>query len=283
MAIKRKKGGGGGGANWMDTYGDMVTLLLCFFVLLYSMCTISQEKWKAIVASFNPNAIRLQTEVPTGTETGPSADEMNGSLLLTEEELVAKQQEEIDDAIEALFQALKEYAEQSDEGKSIEVTKGDGYVFISFNDAVFFDGDSYHLRKDGEQVLASVSEILGKAVGQIDEVVVMGHTAQGNPNRPNNISVDRFLSSNRATVVTVYLQEHSGLSGARLVSQGNGQWRNVAPNDTSEERAKNRRVEIMITGRDLYSEFGDSLKQYESIRTGEAHLMTEREDVTSSD
>ncbi len=281
MAIKRKKSGGGG-ANWMDTYGDMVTLLLCFFVLLYSMCTISQEKWKAIVASFNPNAIKLQTEI-TGTEDGPSADEMDGSLLLTEEELMAKQQQEIDDAIEALFQALKSYAEQSDEGKSIEVTKGDGYVFISFNDAVFFDGDSYYLRKDGEQVLASVSEILGKAVDQIDEVVVMGHTAQGNPNRPNNISVDRFLSSNRATVVTVYLQEHSGLSGARLVSQGNGQWRNVAANDTSEERAKNRRVEIMITGRDLYSEFGDSLKQYESIRTGEAHLMTEREDVTSSD
>ena len=44
MAIK-KKSGGGGGANWMDTYGDMVTLLLCFFVLLYSMSTISEDKW----------------------------------------------------------------------------------------------------------------------------------------------------------------------------------------------------------------------------------------------
>ena len=49
MAIKKKSGGGGGGANWMDTYGDMVTLLLCFFVLLYSMSTISEEKFKAIV------------------------------------------------------------------------------------------------------------------------------------------------------------------------------------------------------------------------------------------
>ena len=41
----------------MDTYGDMVTLLLCFFVLLYSMSTISEEKYKAIVLSFNPNAV----------------------------------------------------------------------------------------------------------------------------------------------------------------------------------------------------------------------------------
>ena len=56
MALKKKSGGGGGGANWMDTYGDMVTLLLCFFVLLYSMSTIDSAKWEALVMSFNPTA-----------------------------------------------------------------------------------------------------------------------------------------------------------------------------------------------------------------------------------
>lgn len=49
--MKRKKGGGGG-ANWMDTYGDMVTLLLCFFIMLYSMSTINEEKWQQFVQSF---------------------------------------------------------------------------------------------------------------------------------------------------------------------------------------------------------------------------------------
>ena len=44
MASIKKKSGGGGGANWMDTYGDMVTLLLCFFVLLYSISSIDQTK-----------------------------------------------------------------------------------------------------------------------------------------------------------------------------------------------------------------------------------------------
>ena len=50
----KKKKSGGGGANWMDTYGDMVTLLLCFFVMLYSMSTLDKEKWIALVQSFNP-------------------------------------------------------------------------------------------------------------------------------------------------------------------------------------------------------------------------------------
>ena len=50
----------------MDTYGDMVTLLLCFFVLLYSMSTISEENWKALVMSFNPLATETLTATPGG-------------------------------------------------------------------------------------------------------------------------------------------------------------------------------------------------------------------------
>ena len=55
MAGKKKKRSEGG-ANWMDTYGDMVTLLLCFFVLLYSMSSIDSDKWELLVKSFNPDA-----------------------------------------------------------------------------------------------------------------------------------------------------------------------------------------------------------------------------------
>ena len=57
MASIKKKSGGGGGANWMDTYGDMVTLLLCFFVLLYSISTVDQNKWILLVQSFNKDAL----------------------------------------------------------------------------------------------------------------------------------------------------------------------------------------------------------------------------------
>ena len=58
--MKKKKSSGGGGANWMDTYGDMVTLLLCFFVLLYSMSTISEDKWKALVLMVRRRTLRTR-------------------------------------------------------------------------------------------------------------------------------------------------------------------------------------------------------------------------------
>ena len=103
--MKKKSKGGGGGANWMDTYGDMVTLLLCFFVLLYSMSTISEEKYKAIVLSFNPNAVETPTATPGGD--GPSADPEQGEGMLEMD------QAQVDAQIDDLYEKLKEYVSET--------------------------------------------------------------------------------------------------------------------------------------------------------------------------
>ncbi len=260
--MKMKKKSGGGGANWMDTYGDMVTLLLCFFVLLYSISTMDENKWKALVQSFNPDA------VPSGVVneggSGPSADADKGAGVDP-----ATTQQEIDQAMEELYEQLKAYADQSQQGAQIEVTKGDGYVFVSFNEAVFFYGDSYALRPDGVKVLTTVSDILSKASKYIDVVQVLGHTAQALPDKPNNPTNDRFLASNRATVATVFLQEHSSIDGARIVSVGYGQHRPIDSNATEETRSHNRRVELSITGYNVMDQIGDSIAQYNTMRVGE--------------
>ena len=88
MALK-KKSGGEGGANWMDTYGDMVTLLLCFFVLLYSMSTIDQDKWMIIVQSFNREAEVSTDEDPRGPQ-GKGEDQLGDSMPSTTEVESAK-------------------------------------------------------------------------------------------------------------------------------------------------------------------------------------------------
>lgn len=269
----KKRNKGSGGASWMDTYGDMVTLLLCFFVLLYSMSTISEDKWKALVQSFNPNAVPTMMD-PQGND-GPSADEQMveaGENLQLDKEKLEKEQEKIDASIEKLFRELKEYVTEAGLAESISVTKGDGYVFISFNDAVFFDGDSYELRRDGKDILDDVGTIIGRAGSAIDELRVLGHTAQAYVDRANNVTVDRFLASNRSTVVLVYLQQMGILDPARMISMGFGQWRPVAANDSAENRAKNRRVELIVTGKNVMDSMGDQIEQYYTQRGTESPL-----------
>lgn len=248
----KKKKRRAGGANWMDTYGDMVTLLLCFFVLLYSMSTLDQQKWLEIVKSFNPDAIQEVTQ--TEGNNGPIADPSTGL-----------DQEEVDASIDKLFQELKKYVSEDGAQDNISVTKGDGYVFLSLSNTVFFDGDSYVLREGGKHVLDDLGTILEHVNNSIDEVRILGHTAQATANELNNPTVDRFLASNRATVVLVYLQEMNILDPARLVSVGYGQWRPVSNNDNSADRAKNRRVEMIITGKNLENSFGDSISQYYTV------------------
>ena len=253
--MKMKKKGGGGGANWMDTYGDMVTLLLCFFVLLYSMSTISEEKWKMLVVSFNPDAAMTVTE--NSGNDGPNADpnEQDGAGM-------GLSQMDIDEDMAKLYDLLVTYVAAQQAEESISVSQGDGKVFITFNQAVFFDGEDWSLREESKPVLEMVGSMLSEVADSIDEIRIMGHTAQGNPNRPNNVSVDRLLSAQRAANALAYLQQHTTVDPARMISEGYGQWRPVASNDTAEGRAQNRRVEMIISGRNLEEELEGSIQNY---------------------
>ena len=257
----RKKRSGGGGANWMDTYGDMVTLLLCFFVMLYSMSTLDEEKWLALVESFNPNATEQQV---SGTGEMTNIGDMTEQLT----------QQQVDSDIEKLYEAMQGYIQQENLTSQVSVTKGSGYVFISFDNTVFFDGNRYTLRDDGKAVLDEVAQCISEVSSSIDEIRVLGHTAQEDSSTPNDPTADRFLASNRAAVVTVYLQEKNIVDPARLVSVGYGEWRPVAGNDTAEGRAQNRRVELLVTGLNVEKGIGDDIAQYYTMRSGEGEIAS---------
>ncbi len=231
---KRKSGGGGGGANWMDTYGDLVTLLLCFFVLLYSISTLDQAKWIQVVKSFNPDAkdvsqiaedpnIDANDEVPGGVEA---------------------------DAFDDLFESLKQAVEEANLTSEVELFKGNGYTFITFRDNVFFDGDSSVIKEEGSDILAQFASILSEVSESVKEIQVLGHTTQADPNVPNNPENDRVLSAERAARVAAFIQQRTQVSPDKIVPLGYGQWRPIAPFDTAENRAKNRRVELLITKSD---------------------------------
>lgn len=214
------------GGSWMDTYGDMVTLLLCFFVMLYAISAVDQTKWANLVKSLNPDEVKvLETASP-----------ISESIQITE----------VPDDFEQLYENLKKEVEEKKLGESIEVKKGAGFTFITFKSAVIFDANSYVLKDDAKKVLDDFCVILSSFSGDIQQIQILGHTAEATVGE-NNISTDRFLSSNRAASVLVYIQEKNILDPSKLVSMGYGQYRPIADNTTSEGRATNRRVELLIT------------------------------------
>jgi len=256
MASIKKKSSGGGGANWMDTYGDMVTLLLCFFVLLYSISSLDQEKWMLVVRSFNKDAlIQKNPEQPDGPEGSQDTSGGSGFPALSE----------VEEDLSELYEFLAQYVADNNESGEITVSRGDGYVFVSFAEAVFFDGDSSVLRPDGKTLLDGIIPALEQCGRSVDELRVLGHTAQLYQNRDNDPVIDWTLSSSRAAAVVAYIQnqsDHEKLEPGRMISEGHGQWRNIASNDTAEGKAKNRRVEMIITGKDLDNALSDSYQQY---------------------
>ena len=203
----------------MDTYGDMVTLLLCFFVLLYSISSVDQSKWIKLVESFNPDAKEV-SQIVTDT-VADGNDEVPGNAEATEEAV-----------FDELYERLKLAVEDAGIETEVELTKGDGYTFVRFRDTMFFDGDSAVIRPEGKVILDRFAEAIAPASDVIQEIQVLGHTTQALPNQQNDVVSDRVLSSERAANVTGYLQQKNLVSPDKLVSVGYGQFRPVAPFDT---------------------------------------------------
>ncbi len=246
--MKKRNKSSSSGANWMDTYGDLVTLLLCFFVLLYSISTVDQSKWIQIVKSFNPNAVDVSQiaidDVEDGEDEVPNHVE-DGSM----------EEDEFDSLYEALRKALQEAGLEGE----VELYKGDGYTFVTFRDNVFFAGDSSVIRDEGKGILDQFATIVSGVADSIKEIQILGHTTQADPNIPNEPESDRVLSAERAARVTAYIQQRTTVPADRLVAVSYGQFRPIAPFDTEENRAKNRRVEMLITKSDTVEH---SLEEY---------------------
>ncbi len=234
--MKKRKGSSEGGANWMDTYGDLVTLLLCFFVLLYSISSIDQGKYANLVKSLNPEVEVVApgfADIPSDANKDPTSGEQEAN-------------QEVEDAkFEEMYERLTELEEVL--GEEVQVAKGDGYQFITFKNSVFFDGDRYVLKDEGKVLLDQFAEAIAPSADVIQELRVFGHTSQAEPDIPNEVLTDRTLAAMRTAVVVTYIQEKNLIDPGKLVQEAYGQFRPIDTFDTPEGRANNRRVEILIT------------------------------------
>ena len=230
--MARKGKGDGGGESWLNTYADMVTLLLTFFIVMLSMSTIEVEKFEAVIRSFNP-----------GTEKGV-AQPGEATILV----------EEPDEGLsmDTLYQLINEYIDEYDMQDALSVEKKDDIVFIRFSSHMLFQPDSYTMLPQSRPMVQFVGDVLKLYEERIRTINICGHTAR--TGRINSDVSDWRLSGERSATIAMFLED-VGINKERMITFGYGDNYPIADNDTEEGRRQNRRVELVVVGVDSLENF----------------------------
>lgn len=224
-------------ATWKDTYGDMITLLLCFFVLLFSFAEIDAQKFDAVMQSFQGSL-----GVMSGGKTINEFPFINmGSLP---EELTTTEFEELE-TMKMLKETVEEYVEKEGLKESIEVVVTERGIIIRIGDSIFFDSGRAIIKKEAKDILIFVGQLLNSKEFADRQVKIEGHT-DTDVIKTKEFPSNWELSCIRAVNVLRLFEEELKISGERLSASGYGEKRPIALNDTPQNKALNRRVDIVI-------------------------------------
>jgi chemotaxis protein MotB len=276
MARRRQEDPPAGSPAWMATFSDLMNLLLCFFVLLFSMSTVDEEKYNQLLASISSafsildggassigdgmlvsNGVSQLNELDEYiNSTGNTADSTVDSEdyndfehgdELTDAEKFEQMLEEIEQhnltANEQLAEIIDEAVEEAGLAEKIDVSFTAQYVELSLKGALLFDSGKAELKDSSMPVMSRVAVILERYAGSTIEIE--GHT-DTKPISNAEFANNNELSSARALNVFDYLVDNTSLDPADIKHSGRGEYVPIADNTTEEGRAKNRRVEIRI-------------------------------------
>lgn len=250
------------GGSWMDTYGDMVTLLLTFFIMLYSMSNLDAQKWTIFVKSIPTMQNQESENITINSQMSDTPDADSTGQEIAQEDLQTED-------INKLYLTIAESLNQAGV-KDATVIRGDDYTYVSFANNVFFGANSSVLTWEGQEVLYSFAKAIAPAAGGIEQVNIMSHTAKVTDNsqiNPQIIRKDRILSAMRSAEVCIYLQQQNVIKPKKLVDISYGEYRPIADNSTEEGRIKNRRIEFLLL--DNGAKERDLDEYYKEFKSGE--------------
>lgn len=212
-------------ANWLTTYSDLVTLLMCFFVLLFAFSTVDADKFRQV-------AISLQTALRGVLDGGVSLGPVE---VLDEHDLEEQLMEEA-------FLEIDVYLEEAGLKGAVVVMYEERGLVVRFLDTILFPRAKADLRLEASDILDRVARVFEKVPNQI---AVEGHT-DNLPIQTWEFPSNWWLSTARANRVVEYFITKHNIAPNRLSAVGYGEYRPLMPNDSENNRAQNRRVEILI-------------------------------------
>lgn len=268
MAKRKVEESGGGEASWLNTFADLMNLLLCFFVLLFSMSSVDADKFEALVQSLEHSFSILPqggSSIGDGQMVAAGVNQLqlldqyykDASNSSSEEEGEDNEKEEQnpeqelkEEMAEAGLKESEEMAEQIEKmleqqriGDQVEVDANAQFVRLTLNGALLFDSGQSQIREDALPLVDKLAMILESYDSSL--IDIEGHTDNvpiSNEKYENN----DVLSAYRAFAVKNYVLGKTALEAGKINATGCGEYNPVADNATPEGRARNRRVEIKI-------------------------------------
>lgn len=282
LARQKKEAPSGPGQPWLNTFADLMNLLLCFFVLLFAMSNIDAEKFDQISSSFassfgiftgGGSAIGEGQLISSGVSQLNNLDEYYSNMgqdssesetdssgendttspentadstdASTNSELQAQMKDQMEKLTEAMYDNIAELSEKSNLGDYVEVGVDPEfrYVQLSLRGSILFDSGKAEIMEQAIPIFSKVGDILKKYNDY--SIEIEGHT-DNVPMHSTKYENNNWLSSARALNAAEYLIGIKGINPDKLKYSGRGEYEPIASNSTAEGRAKNRRIEIKI-------------------------------------
>ncbi len=256
-----------GAPMWLATFADLMSLLMCFFILLLSMASMDVVKFKAVADSLK-EAFGVQREIqveqiPMGTsiieqhfspgqvtptpmdeikqsteQLSETLDDSPEAMERAKQKLIEAKLEEIDEQAAKIKEQLKAEIEQG-----LVTVETNGFrIVIRINEKGSFASASAILQPGFEPVMAKISQAVAESPGH---VIIAGHS-DDIPIKTIMYRSNWELSSSRAVTVAHSLLTNKGIDASRLLIEGHADTHPLITNDTPQNRAINRRVEIII-------------------------------------
>ncbi len=230
----------GGADSWLTSFGDLMTLLLTFFILIVSFSNTELIKFRQAMGALQGS---------TGSLMNPGGSSIIAkSIPPPDQPINVNMTNSINDMIE---EVEKDY-EPELENEVISVEKVQDGVLIRLGSSLLFESGSAQLKWEAYKLL----EQIGKLILTYNYyVVVEGHT-DNIPIHTAQFPSNWDLSSDRALNVLKFFTNNIGVNPTTVLTIGRGEYKPIAPNDSPENRSKNRRVEIYLnymylTGKEL--------------------------------
>lgn len=234
---KPKKGAPG----WMVSFADLQQLLLVFFILLFSMSTTDEQKFNAVMQSLNE---ALSTKGMGLTDTGDSTlNEVIKDLdIMTE---ITNQKEH---QLESELKEVQSYLDKTDLGgiplsELVKANKSPEGVILTIKDIVLFESGSAEIKEQSKALIDKLGPLIQKKNSNIR---VEGHTDNVQLSANSKYKDNWELSTARASEVASFIINEKISKPNKIAVSGYSEYKPVASNDTAENKAKNRRVDVVL-------------------------------------